>query len=62
MIPIHKLLWNISWAIISIYVARITPDILAKGLIIILLIYNIHKYKERLLQWWQRISVELFGT
>ena len=62
MIPIHKLLWNISWAVISIYVGKITPEIFAKGLIVILLIYNIHKFKGRIFQWWNRITVELFGT
>ncbi len=62
MLPIHKILWNSSWAVISIYVAKVTPDMMAKGLIVVLLVYNIHKYKEKLSQWWRRLCLELFET
>lgn len=62
MLPIHKLLWNSSLAIISIYVAKVTPEVMAKGLIVVLLVYNIHKYKDKLSQWWSRLSLEIFET
>ena len=62
MLPIHKLLWNSSWAIISIYVAKVTPDVMAKWLIVLLIVYNIYKYKDKLSKWWRRLSLEIFET
>ena len=62
MLPIHKFLWNSSWAIISIYVAKITPDVMAKWLIALLIVYNIYKYKDKLSKWWRQLSLEIFET
>ena len=62
MIAIQKILWNISGAIISIYVARVTPEEISKWLLIALIIYNAQKYKKHLTKWWNKVCVELFQT
>ena len=58
----QKILWNISGAIISIYVARVTPEEIAKWLFIALVVYNAQKYKKNILKWWNRMCLEIFQT
>ena len=62
MLATQKILWNISGAIISVYVARVTPEEIAKWLFIALVIYNAQKYKKNLIRWWNRMCIELFQT
>ena len=62
MLAIQKVLWNISGAIISIYIARVTPESIAKWLFIGLVLYNAHKYKKNLTKWWNKMCLELFQT
>ena len=62
MLPIQKVLWNISGAIISIYVARVTPEAIAKWLLVSLIIYNAYRYKKYLTKWWNKMCIEIFQT
>jgi len=62
MLATQKILWNISGAIISIYVARVTPEEIAKWLFIALVVYNAQKYKKNILKWWNRMCLEIFQT
>ena len=62
MIAVQKILWNISGAIISIYIARVTPQEIAKWLFVSLVIYNAHKHKKTLTNWWNKMCIEIFQT
>ena len=62
MIAIQKILWNISGAIISIYIARVTPEDIAKWLFVSLVIYNANKHKKTLTNWWNKMCIEIFQT
>ena len=62
MLTIQKTLWNLSGAIISIYIARVTPEATAKWLLIALIIYNAHKYKKHIVKYWNRMCIEIFQT
>ena len=62
MSTIEKTLWNISGAIISIYIARVTPESMAKWLLMALIIYNAYKYKPSLIKYWNRVRISLFQT
>ena len=62
MSTIKKTLWNISGAIISIYIARVTPESMAKWLLMALIMYNAYKYKTSLIKYWDRVRISLFQT
>ena len=62
MSTIKKTLWNISGAIISIYIARVTPESMAKWLLVALIMYNAYKYKSSLIKYWKRFRISLFQT
>ena len=62
MSTIKKTLWNISGAIISIYIARVTPESMAKWLLVALIMYNAYKYKSSLIKYWKRVRISLFQT
>ena len=62
MIAMQKILWNISGAIISIYIARVTPEEIAKWLLVALIIYNAQKYKPLITKWWNKMCIEIFQT
>ena len=62
MLIIEKTLWNISIAVISIYIAKITPENIAQFLLVFLVIYNVHRYKPKLTQLWNRICFDYFQS
>ena len=62
MLATQKILWNISGAIISVYVARVTPEEIAQWLFIALVVYNAQKYKKSIMRWWNRMCLEIFQT
>ncbi len=57
LLTIKKTLWNISGAIISIYIARVTPESTAKWLLVALIMYNAYKYKPYLIKYWKRVRI-----
>ncbi len=62
MSTIKRTLWNISGAIISIYIARVTPESMSKWLLMALIMYNAYKYKPLLTKYWNRVRISLFQT
>ena len=62
MLTIQKTLWNISIAVISIYIAKITPETIAKFLFIILVVYNVYRFRPKITQLWNRICLDIFQS